>query len=152
MSLGHNEFRAYRIKGSTSSWLPEGKISTICTISVSRNARKWKHIFMFRKVNSTLQGLTHCGPVMAFGQRSGSTLAQVVAWWVMAPSHCLNQFGIIMSKVLWHSSEGSFTAGGLATILYTEFENYTYKITTTFHRAKLVKVKEKNEVSFIIQN
>ena len=49
-----------------------------------------------------------------------------------------------MSKVLWHSSEGSFTVGGLATILYNEFENYSYKITTTFRRGKLVKVEEKN--------
>ena len=39
-------------------------------------------------------------------QRSGSTLAQVMACCLTAPSHYLNQCWLIISKVLWHSSEG----------------------------------------------
>ena len=42
-------------------------------------------------------------------QRSGSTLAQVMAWCLTAPSHCLNQCWLIISMVQWHSYEGSFT-------------------------------------------
>ena len=35
-------------------------------------------------------------------QRSGSTLAQVMTCWLMAPSHYLNQCWLIISKVKWH--------------------------------------------------
>ena len=38
-------------------------------------------------------------------QRSGSTLAQVMACCLMAPSHYLNQCWLIISKFQWHSSE-----------------------------------------------
>ena len=42
-------------------------------------------------------------------QTFGSTLAQVMACWLMAPSHYLNQCWLIISKGQWHSSEGNFT-------------------------------------------
>ena len=35
-------------------------------------------------------------------QRSWSTLLQVMAWFLMAPSHHLNQCWLIISEVLWH--------------------------------------------------
>ena len=38
-------------------------------------------------------------------QRSGSTLAQVMAWCLTAPSHYLNQCWFTFSKVHWHSFE-----------------------------------------------
>ena len=38
--------------------------------------------------------------------RSGSTLAQVMVWCLMAPNHYLNQCWLIIGKVHWHSSEG----------------------------------------------
>ena len=41
--------------------------------------------------------------------RSGSTLAQIMACCLMAPSHYLNQCWLIISKVQWHSSGGNFT-------------------------------------------
>ena len=41
--------------------------------------------------------------------RSGSTLAQVMACCLTAPSRYLNQCWLIISKVHWHSSEGNFT-------------------------------------------
>ena len=41
--------------------------------------------------------------------RSGSTLAQVMACCLTAPSHYLNQFWLIISKIQLHSSDGSFT-------------------------------------------
>ena len=40
--------------------------------------------------------------------RSGSTLAQVIACCLTAPSHYLNQCWLIINKVQWHSSEGNF--------------------------------------------
>ena len=42
-------------------------------------------------------------------QRSGSTLAQVMACCLTAPSHYLNQCWLIISKVEWHSFKGKFT-------------------------------------------
>ena len=41
-------------------------------------------------------------------QGSGSTLAQVMACCLTAPSHYLKQCWLIISKVEWHSSEGSY--------------------------------------------
>ena len=42
-------------------------------------------------------------------QRSGSTLAQVMACCLSAASHYLNQCWLFISMVQWHSYEGSFT-------------------------------------------
>ena len=42
-------------------------------------------------------------------QRSGSTLAQVMAWCLMAPSHYLNRCWLIISKVEWDSTKSKFT-------------------------------------------
>ena len=42
-------------------------------------------------------------------QRSGSTLAQVMACCLTAPGHYLNQSWLIISKVKWHSSKSKFT-------------------------------------------
>ena len=54
--------------------------------------------------------LTHWGLVMPYGdKRTGSTLAQVMACCLTAPSHYLNQCWLIISKVLWLSCEGNFT-------------------------------------------
>ena len=43
--------------------------------------------------------------------RSGSTLAQVMASCLTAPSHYLSQCWLIISKIQWHSSEGNFVRG-----------------------------------------
>ena len=59
--------------------------------------------------------------------RFGSTLAQVMACCLTAPSHYLNQCWLHMNEVLWYSHESNFTANAQATILYLEFENYTLK-------------------------
>ena len=48
-------------------------------------------------------------------QRYGSTLAQVMACCLTAPSHYLNQWWLIISEVQWHSSEDNFTSDTSAT-------------------------------------
>ena len=47
--------------------------------------------------------LTHCGLVMPYGNTDldGSTLVQVMACCLMAPSHSLNQYWLIISEVQW---------------------------------------------------
>ena len=47
--------------------------------------------------------------------RSGSTLAQIMACCLTAPSHYLNQCWLIISKVYRHSSECNFTRDTSAT-------------------------------------
>ena len=44
-----------------------------------------------------------------WGHKSGSTLAQIMACCLTAPSHYLNQCWLIISKVQWQSSECNFT-------------------------------------------
>ena len=56
--------------------------------------------------------------------RSGSTLVQVMAWCLTAPSHYLNQCWLIISEVLWHSTEGNFTWNAQDIYPWHEFENY----------------------------
>ena len=57
----------------------------------------------------------------------------------MAPSHCLNQCWLLISEVLWHSPKSNLTVSAQATILYNEFENYTFKITAISPRGQWVK-------------
>ena len=45
---------------------------------------------------------------------SGSTLARLMAWCLMAPSHHLYQYWLLITTVQWDSSEGSFTRDALA--------------------------------------
>ena len=52
---------------------------------------------------SPICSLTHCGLVTPYGDKSGSTLAQVMACCLTAPSHYLNQCWLIISEVQWHS-------------------------------------------------
>ena len=63
--------------------------------------------------------------------RSASTLAQVMACCLMAPSHYLNQCWLLINEVLWHSSESNSTANAKVTSLCDEFEDYTFKISAT---------------------
>ena len=46
-----------------------------------------------------------------------------------APSHYLNQCWLLISEVLWHSSESNSTARAQAIILHNELESYILKIT-----------------------
>ena len=71
----------------------------------------------FAIIKTIVYDLLRCGfPVNSlwsrdtiWRQRSGSTLAQVMAFCLTARSHYLNQCWLIISKVEWHSSKGKFT-------------------------------------------
>ena len=72
----------------------------------SKYVLKFAHL-IYQSHHAEAGELTHWGLVTAiWQQRSGSTLAQVMACCLTAPSHYLNQCWLIISKVLWHSSEG----------------------------------------------
>ena len=70
--------------------------------------------------------------------RSGSTLVQVMACCLTAPSHYLNQCGLIISEVVWHSPEGNFTENAEDIYPSNEFETYKFNITATYSRDQWV--------------
>ena len=61
-------------------------------------------------------------------KRTGSTLAEVMAWCHQATSHYLNQCWLIISKVLWHSPEGNFTWNVQIICPWYALENYLCKL------------------------
>ena len=66
---------------------------------------------IYKKLNS----LWHTDAI--WRHRSGSTLVQVMACCLMAPSHYLNWCWLFMKDILWHSPESNFTATSHATTL-----------------------------------
>ena len=59
--------------------------------------------------------------------------------YLMAPSHCMNQYLLFTSEVLWYSTESNFTASAQTTFLYNEYENRTFKIANVPPRGQWVK-------------
>ena len=72
--------------------------------------------------------------------RSRSTLAQVITCCLMIPSHHLNQCWFIISTVLWHSLEGSFSGNAQDISPWYQFENYEFKITVLSSRGQWVNI------------
>ena len=58
--------------------------------------------------------------------RCQSTLTQVMACCLTAPSHYLNQGWLIIREVLWHSQEGNFTGIAEDIYLWYAFDNYQF--------------------------
>ena len=73
-------------------------------------------------------------------QRFGSTLVQVMACCLTAPSHYLDECWLIISGVLWLSPESHFTWYAQDSYLWNKFENYWFKITNTPPRDQWDKV------------
>ena len=73
--------------------------------------------------------------------RSGSTLAQVMACCLTAPSHYLNQCWLIIREVFWHSTEGNFTGNVWDIYPWYAFVNHRFTITDASPRHQLDKRK-----------
>ena len=69
----------------------------------------------------------------------GSTLTQVMACCLTAPSHYLNQCWLDVYALLRHSFESKFTVSAITAILYNELENQSFKITPTTPRVQWVE-------------
>ena len=69
--------------------------------------------------------------------RSGSTLVQVMACCLTAPSHYLNQCWVV-SKVQWHSFDGNFTRYASASDHWVQFENYLCNLSFEYARGQWV--------------
>ena len=66
--------------------------------------------------------------------RSGSTVAQVMAFYIMAPGCHLSQCWLLTSEVLCHLHECNLTASAKATVLCYELDNLYIKPTAIFLR------------------
>ena len=71
--------------------------------------------------------------------RSGSAVAQLMTCRLTA--HAWTHVLCLISEVLWHSTECSFTASAQV-VLYNEFENDTFKITATSRRGPWVEIPQ----------
>ena len=71
--------------------------------------------------------------------RPGSTLAQVIACFMTAPKHCLNQCWRTINYVLCHSHESNLMGNAREINLQNELEYCTLVTTATSHREQLVK-------------
>ena len=90
-------------------------------------------------LSSTRRELAHWGLVTPYGdKRSGSTLAQVMACCLTAPSHYLNQSWFIISKVEWHSSKGKLTRDTWAINYWNYLEIMFLKFYSNFPGANLL--------------
>ena len=85
---------------------------SLSTISLLRNDRKHKYIAISR-------------------HWSGSTSAQAMACCLLATSHYLNQYWLIIKSVLHHSPESTLTRSAHEIDPQPVFINYAFKITTS---------------------
>ena len=72
--------------------------------------------------------------------KSGSTLAQVMACCLTAPSHYLNQCWLTISNVQWHPSLSNFTRDASAISHWNQLENYLPIILFKSPRGQWVKL------------
>ena len=69
-----------------------------------------------------------------------STNIQAMVCCPMAPSHCMNPYWLISSKVLWHSPKRNFSGNNQNICPRYDFDNYWYKLTAASHKDQWVKM------------
>ena len=91
--------------------------------------KRWKSFFNSLGLSDTI-----------WRQRTGSTLAQVMACCLPAPSHYLSQSWLIMNLMLWHPPENNFI--GISNInSINDFANYNFKIITASPRGQWINIQ-----------
>ena len=104
-----------------------------------RNNRKCKFMLIFSKNKFNMTRVNSLWPNHPiWGHRTWSTLAQVMACCLTAPSHYLNQCWLFISKVQSHSSGNHFTKDTSANNHWNQFENYLSKFSFKSPRGQWV--------------
>ena len=85
-------------------------------------------------------------------QGSRSTLVQVMACCLTAPSHYLSQCWLIISEAQWQSPDGNFTRDASAINYYNQLENYLTKISFKSPRGQRVKYNWYNHIISVSSN
>ena len=83
--------------------------------------------------------LTHWGLVTPWRHGTRSTLAQVMAWCLTAPSHYLNQCWLIIGEVPRHSSQGIILRWCEDINQWNKSENCSFKMSSRSPRGQWVK-------------
>ena len=122
--------------------LTNGTVHTDCLVQSIHFTLKlgWKHIICnMAFILLQPQSANSLWPSDAiWPHRSGSTLTQVMACCLTAPSHYRNQWWLIIKAVLWHSPEGNFTRSAHELKSIACVRNYPFKSTTTSPRGQWV--------------
>ena len=92
-----------------------------------------------RPINLISLSLSLWSSYAIWRNKSLSTLAQVMACCLTAPSHHLNHCWLTISVVLWHSPEGHYAWKAQDIYPWHEFENDWFKITLVSPRGQWVK-------------
>ena len=82
--------------------------------------------------------------------RSCSTFAQIMASCLRAPSHNLNQRGLIISKVKWYSRECNSIRDASTTNLSNCFDNDLFKISLKYSGDQWVNCTESSICSVLL--
>ena len=128
LSLKYSKYTPH----STLSWVSYG-VSGVSNLQKTIGSRRGALLLV-----TSISPFKSLGPSdIIWHWRSWSTLFQVIACCLMAPCHYLNQCWLIISKVLWHSSED---------IIIKRFEDrsskiedYIFKISLRSPRGQWVK-------------
>ena len=105
-----NVWRTMKVFGYTVGYAgccSSQSISIISAISMRRNYTKFQYVYIFPGKISTYKWFNPLWPNdVIWHHRIWSTLFQIMACCLMAPSHYLNQCWLIISDVFWHSPQG----------------------------------------------
>ena len=116
------------------------QVKSLCQATTS-----WRQIFEFDELS--LNKLNWCfmqrtvislwpGDAM-WHHRTGSTLAQVMACCLTAPSHFLNQCWLVINCFLWHCHGSNFIGIMEEICPWNAFENFEFNITSISVRCQL---------------
>ena len=104
---------------------------------ISRHTSDWSVCNLFFPTPLTIINSLWPGDAI-WRQRSGSTLAQVMACCLTAPSHYLNQCWLIIGGVTWHSSQGISLRQCEDTNRWNKIENCSFKMASRSPRGQWV--------------
>ena len=97
-------------KADSLSFGPSGTSFNKLSIKIQESSFRKTQLKMSSSRQLFCSGLNSLWPSdTIWRHKSGSTLAQLMACCLTAPSHYLNQCWLIISRVQWHSSECNFT-------------------------------------------
>ena len=91
----------------------------------------WILLLWFLKQFSVLRVNSLWPSDTIYRHRSESNLAQVMACYLMAPIHYLNQCWLTISGFLWHSPDRNFTGNAQDICPWYQFKKCKFKITAT---------------------
>ena len=114
----------YRLSNTIRQLLCYQNLLSEYTVTVNMSDKKLSIKSLFTNLRSSRWFNSLWPNAAVWQQWSRSTLAQVMACCLTAPSHYLNQCWLLISKILWYSPDSNFTEKTSDIYLWNEFEIY----------------------------